>query len=94
MLNEEQASFAFDTSQLGVFTDAQFRLELDTSEPIFRKPYRLAHRETEEARKQLAKLHESGLIEHSTSANYAAPIVMVAKKDEHGVPTDLRMCGD
>lgn len=57
--------------------------------PPFRPMYRLSPMETREAKEQITKLLEKGLIEPSTSP-YGAPILFVPKPNGRG----LRMCLD
>jgi hypothetical protein len=57
------------------------------------KRHRLSKHEWELVNERCKELHEVGLIQPSSS-DFAATILMLAKKDSTGLWTEKRMCGD
>ena len=67
---------------------AEHHIDTGTATPIRLPPYRLSHAYRESVQKELGEMLESGIIKKSSS-EWAAPIVLVKKKDG-----SLRMCVD
>ncbi|CAH2098432.1 unnamed protein product [Euphydryas editha] len=63
-------------------------IKLNSSTPVYYRPYHLSHAETLRVREIIKELLDTGIIEESES-EYARPILLVKKKDG----TD-RMCVD
>ncbi|CAM6125020.1 unnamed protein product [Calypogeia fissa] len=82
---------------LGKCKVMQFSIELIEEKPIHRRRHiyrhRLSKHEWELVDERCKELYEAGLIQPSTS-DFAAAIMMSAKKDSSGLWTEKRMCGD
>jgi len=85
--------FAFSMEDLGKCKTMQFFIDLRDETPIYRRRHRLSKHEWELVDERCKELHEAGLIQPSSS-DFAAAIVMLAKKDSTGLWTEKRMCGD
>ena len=66
----------------------EHRIETGDARPVRLPPYRLPHAHRETVQQELKEMLEQGIIEHSVS-DWAAPIVLVGKKDG-----SLRLCVD
>ena len=75
-------------SKPGRTTVAEHHIEVGDARPIRLPPYRLPHAYRETVLTELKDMEQTGIIERSSS-NWAAPIVLVKKKDG-----SLRMCVD
>jgi hypothetical protein len=71
---------------LGRCKTMQLSIELTNETPIYRKKHRLSKHEWEVVNERCKELHESGLIEPSSS-DFTTIIVMPAKKDSTGLWT-------
>lgn len=80
--------FAKDTKDLGITNLSEMDIKLNSSTPVFHKPYRLAHKELEIVRSKVRDLLDAGIIKESQS-NYASPVILVKKKNG-----DSRLCVD
>jgi hypothetical protein len=69
----------------------QFSIDLIDETPVYRRKHRLSKHEWELVDERCKKLHEVGPIQPSSS-DFAAAIVMLAKKDSIGLWTEKRMC--
>ena len=76
------------SNEPGKTTIAEHNIETGDASPVRLQPYRLPHAYRETVRKDLQEMEESGIIEPSAS-EWAAPIVLVKKKDG-----TLRFCVD
>ena len=93
ILDEFRDVFAFDTSELGVMEGETFRIKLTDETPIFKQQYRLSQSEKEILCEQMEERKAVGFIRVSNS-EWAAPVTMPPKKDEHGNWTLKRPCVD
>ena len=88
LLYKYRAVFAEDSSELGCASGVEHEIHLSTSVPI-KLPYRhIPPTQIPEVKAHVKGLLEQGVIEESVSP-YAAPIVLVRKKDG-----SLRLCVD
>jgi len=78
-----------------VFTDVpkktnliQHKVKLTTDKPVYRKPYPIPYALSEKVQQEINDMLNLGIIEPTTSP-YAAPIVVLKKKD-----SSLRVCVD
>ncbi len=85
--------FAFSMKDLGRSKTMQFFTDLIDETPIYRRKHRLSKHEWELVDERCKKLHEVGPIQPSSS-DFAAAIIMLAKKDSIGLWTKKRMCED
>ena len=76
------------SNEPGKTTIAEHNIETGNANPVRLQPYRLPHAYRETVRKDLQDMEENGIIEPSSS-EWAAPIVLVKKKDG-----TLRFCVD
>ena len=76
------------SNQPGKTNVTEHTIETGDAHPIRLQPYRLPYAYTDKVRQELKDMEESGIIEPSAS-NWAAPIVLVKKKDG-----TLRICVD
>ncbi|CAC5401483.1 unnamed protein product [Mytilus coruscus] len=74
--------------QLGqlLFDVIQHTVKTKTNEPVYKKPYPLPYALRNQVKIEVEKMLKSGIIESSTSP-YAAPVVLVKKKD-----SSIRFC--
>ena len=75
-------------SSPGRTTIAEHRISTGLAKPIRLPPYRIPHAYKDTVREELRQMEQEGIIEKSSS-EWAAPIVLVKKKD-----STLRMCVD
>ena len=66
----------------------EHRIITDQAQPVRLPPYRIPHAYRDTVRQELMEMEQAGIIERSSSG-WAAPIIMVNKKDG-----SLRMCVD
>jgi hypothetical protein len=85
--------FAFSMKDLGRCKTMQFSIDLTDETPVYRRRHRLSKHEWELVDERCKELHETSLIQPSSS-DFAAAIVMPTKKDSAGLWTEKRMCGD
>ncbi len=85
--------FTFSMKNLGRCKTMQFFIDLTNETPIYQKKHRLSKHEWELVDERCKELHETGLIQPSSS-NFIAIIVMPSKNDSIGLWTEKRMCGD
>lgn len=71
--------FTLDTDQMTVNNFYEQKLRLKSDEPVFTRNYRTPHSQKQEIDKQVRKLLDNNLIEHSIS-EYNSPIILVPKK--------------
>jgi hypothetical protein len=71
----------------------QLSIDFTDETPVYRRRHRLNKHEWELVDERCKELHEVGLIQ-PLSSDFAAVIVMPAKKDLAGLWTEKRMCGD
>ena len=76
------------SNEPGRTTMAEHNIETKSGNPVRLQPYRLPHAYRETVRQELEDMERSGVIEPSSS-EWAAPIVLVKKKDG-----TLRFCVD
>ena len=88
MLNENKNAFATDETEIG--TTPLIKMSIDTGDhpPIAKRPYTLALKHDEWARKEIDKLLEGGVIRESHSS-WSAPVVIVPKSNG-----EKRLCVD
>ena len=72
----------------GRISVTEHRIITDQAQPVRLPPYRIPHAYHDTVRQELREMKQAGIIERSSS-DWAAPIVMVNKKDG-----SLRMCVD
>jgi hypothetical protein len=77
---------------LGRCKTIQFSIDLIDETPVYRRRHRLSKHEWELVDERCKELHEAGFIQPSSS-DFAAAIVMPAKKDLVGLWIEKRMCG-
>jgi hypothetical protein len=83
----------FSMKDLGRSKTMQFSIDLTNETPIYQKKHRLSKHEWELVDERCKELHETGLIQPSSS-NFVATIVMLTKNDSTRLWTKKRMCGD
>lgn len=88
LLNEFSHTFAHDSRDLGCTDLIRMHIQTVTDRPVFRKPYRLSHKENEIVNEKIRDLLDAGIIRESSS-DYASPVVLVKKKGG-----DYRLCVD
>lgn len=88
LLNNYSHSFARDTKDLGCTNLIKMHIHTTTNQPVYCKPYRLSHKESEIVNEKVEDLLEAGIIRESMS-EYSSPVVLVKKKDE-----GYRLCVD
>ena len=88
LLDENKNAFATDETEIG--TTPLITMSIDTGDhpPIAKKPYTLALKHYEWARKEIDKLLEAGVIRESHSS-WSAPVVIVPKSNG-----EKRLCVD
>ena len=88
LLNENKNAFATDETEIG--TTPLIKMSIDTGDhpPIAKRPYTLALKHDEWARKEIDKLLEGGVIRESHSS-WSAPVVIVPKSNG-----EKRLCVD
>jgi len=67
-------------------------MDLIDETPIYQRRHRLSKHEWELVNERCKKLHEAGFIQ-SSSSDFVAAIVMLAKRDSPRLWTKKRMCG-
>jgi hypothetical protein len=93
LLDENRDVFAFTMEEMTTVRGEKFKITLTDDTPIFRPQYRLSYAEKDILKKQMEERRKCGFIRPSTS-QFAAPVTMPPKKDEHGNWTRKRPCGD
>jgi hypothetical protein len=78
---------------LGRCKTMQFSIDLTNETPIYQRRHRLSKHEWELVDERCKKLHETGLIQPSSS-DFTTTTIMPAKKNSVGLWTEKRMCGD
>jgi hypothetical protein len=78
---------------LGRCKTMQFSIDFTDETPIYRRRHRLSKHEWELVDERCKELHEADLIQPS-SFDFAAVIVILAKKDSTGLWIEKRMCRD
>jgi hypothetical protein len=84
----------FDPVDPGSVKGYFHKIELDTTRELKARIYPLKAEHKDEARREIAKLLEKGMIKPVDSSPFEAPIVMVKKKDASGEKAKWRMCID
>jgi hypothetical protein len=92
LLIEYENVFAFSMKDLGRCKTMQFSIDLTNETPIYRRRHRLSKHEWELVDEKCKELHEVGL--QPSNFDFAATIVMPAKKDSSKLWTEKKMCGD
>jgi hypothetical protein len=85
--------FAFSMKDLSRCKTMQFSIDLTNETHVYQRTHRLNKHEWELVNERCKELHEAGLIQPSKS-DFAAAVVMPAKKDSARLWTEKRMCGD
>jgi len=85
--------FAFSMKDLSRCKTMQFSIDLTNETHVYQRTHRLNKHEWELVDERCKELHEAGLIQPSKS-DFAAAVVMPAKKDSARLWTEKRMCGD
>jgi hypothetical protein len=93
LLNENRDVFTFTMEEMTTVRAEKFNITLTDDTSIFRPQYRLSYAEKDILKEQMEERLKCGFIRPSTS-QYAAPVIMPPKKDEHGNWTRKRPCGD
>ncbi|RWS01991.1 uncharacterized protein B4U79_03274, partial [Dinothrombium tinctorium] len=79
LLMKYKSVFATHTKEIGLCKNFEMNIKTTDEEPIKLKPYRIPYSQRNELEKILQELLDADIIERSTSG-YAAPIILVAKK--------------
>jgi hypothetical protein len=93
LLDENRDVFAFTMEEMTTVQGEKFKITLTDDTPIFRPQYRLSYAERDSLKEQMEERLKCGFICPSTS-QFAAPVTIPPKKDEHGNWTRKRPCGD
>jgi hypothetical protein len=95
-LRDGKGAFAYSMSDLPGYCGSQgdFRIQLDTSAPIFTGPRRQSPLERQVADEKCNEMLDAGIIAPCSNTHYASATTMPVKKDEHGNWTDRRFCVD
>ena len=88
LLEENKNAFAQDETQIGTTPLIQMSIDTGDHPPIAKRPYTLALKHYEWARKEIDKLLEAGVIRESHSS-WSAPVVIVPKSNG-----EKRLCVD
>lgn len=88
LLSKYGGRFSRDLSDLGVTNITEMVIELEDSQPIVYRPYRLSFAERAKVRDMVQEMLDSGIVRESSSP-YASPIVLVQKKTG-----EKRLCVD
>ncbi|KAG6452887.1 hypothetical protein O3G_MSEX007851 [Manduca sexta] len=88
LLAEYKDCFSSSLKDLGFTTASEMIIELEDSQPVVYRPYRMPHSERCLVRDMIQEMIDSGIIRESCSP-YASPIVIVKKKTG-----DKRLCVD
>lgn len=80
--------FSSGLKDLGYTEVTEMTIELEDSEPVVYRPYRMSHSERRLVRDMVQEMVDSGIVKESTSP-YASPIVLVKKKSG-----EKRLCVD
>ena len=94
MLANNNDRFAYKVEELERYTSPPMEIKLNSSKYIFRPPHKLGEKEWTFVGEQCEKLEKLGFINLSSQSHYASATVVVKKKNEDGIYTDLRKCGD
>lgn len=84
--------FTLDTDKMTVNNFYEQKLKITDDEAVFTRNYRTPHSQKQEINKQVQKLIDNELIEHSVS-EYNSPVILVPKKGT-GSEKRWRMCID
>lgn len=84
--------FALDTDKMTVNNFYEQKLRVNDNQPVFTRNYRTPHSQKQEINKQVQKLLDNDLIEHSIS-EYNSPVILVPKKGTNS-EKKWRMCID
>jgi hypothetical protein len=93
LLDENRDVFAFTMEEMTTVRGENFKITLTDDTPIFRPQYRLSYAERDILKEQMEERLKCRFIRPSTS-QFAAPVTMPPKKDEHGNWIRKRPCGD
>lgn len=88
LLSKYSDCFSSSLKDLGYTTSTEMVIELEDSDPVVYRPYRMSFAERSLVRKMVAEMADSGIVRESSSP-YASPIVLVQKKTG-----DKRLCVD
>ena len=89
-LENRKDAFAYSTADLGGFIGKTMEISLTNAKPVFSHPHKLGKIEWDFVEKNYEKLYKQGLIRPSTQSKYAFSTLVVRKRDESRVYTDLR----
>lgn len=88
LLSTYSDCFAENSMDVGTTPLAVMEINLTSTRPVVRRPYRLAQSERAKVKDKIQELLNGGIIRESDS-DYASPIIIVPKKDG-----DIRLCVD
>lgn len=80
--------FSSGLKDLGFTTMGEMKIELENSDPVVYRPYRLSYGERSQVREMVQEMLDTGIVRESSSP-YASPIVLVKKKTG-----EKRLCVD
>ena len=93
-ISDNNDRFAYALEDLEQYNGPSMEVPLNDSKYIFRPPHKLGEKEWTFVGEQCAKLHKLGFIRKSDQTKYASATVVVGKKDDKGIYTEFRKCGD
>ncbi|XP_059055505.1 uncharacterized protein LOC131849440 [Achroia grisella] len=79
LLSKYSDCFSTGLKDLGFTTAGEMTIELNDSEPVVYRPYRLSWGERDQVRNMVQEMMDAGIV-RETSSPYASPIVLVQKK--------------
>ncbi|CAK1601296.1 unnamed protein product [Parnassius mnemosyne] len=88
LLSKYKECFSNGLYDLGFTNATEMVIELEDSEPVVYRPYRMSYTERQLVRDMIKEMADSGIIRESSSP-YASPIVLVQKKTG-----EKRLCVD
>ncbi|XP_064292537.1 uncharacterized protein LOC135309870, partial [Plodia interpunctella] len=88
LLSKFKDCFSSGLKDIGFTTAGEMIIELNDTEPVVYRPYRLSHSERSMVRDMVQEMIDAGIVQESSSP-YASPIVLVRKKTG-----DKRLCVD
>lgn len=88
LLERYRDCFATNLQELGCTSEAEIKIQLQDSNPVVYRPYRLSFSEREKVREMVGDLLQNDIIQESQS-DYASPILLVKKKNG-----EQRLCID